>query len=54
MGLNQFGDFIDLDPDPHASNFVDPDPHTINADSHHWSCPSVYLSIELERQNEKD
>ena len=36
MGLNQFGDFIDLDPDPHSSNFADPDPHTINADPHLW------------------
>ena len=26
MGTNQFGDFVDLDPDPPSSNFVDPDP----------------------------
>ena len=30
----KFGDFIDLDPDPDWSNFVDPD--TINPDPHHW------------------
>ena len=36
MGWNQMVDFIDLDPDPHSSKFVDPDPHTINADPHHW------------------
>ena len=30
MGWNQFGDYIDPDPDSHSSNFVDPD--TINAD----------------------
>ena len=36
MVWNQFGDFIDLDPDPHSLNFVDPDPHTIDADPHHW------------------
>ena len=39
-GLDQYGDFIDLDPDldpkpdPNSSNFVDPDPYTINADPH--------------------
>ena len=31
MGLNQFGDFIELDPDQYFTNFVDPDLHTINA-----------------------
>ena len=36
MGWNQFGDFIDLDPDPHSSNFVDPNPQTIKPDPHHW------------------
>ena len=33
MGWNHFGDFIDLDPDPYSSNFVDPDP--IIPDPHH-------------------
>ena len=28
---NQFGDFIDLGPAPHSSNYVDPEPHKINA-----------------------
>ena len=36
MFWNQFGNFINLDPDPVSSNFVDPDPHTINPDPHHW------------------
>ena len=46
MFWNQFGDFIDLDPDPDLDpasdsvyqNFVDPDqdPDTINPDPHHW------------------
>ena len=33
----KFGDFLDLDPDPDWSNFVDPDPDTINPDPHHWT-----------------
>ena len=36
MFWNQFSDFIDLDPDPNSSNFVDPDPDTINPDPHPW------------------
>ena len=36
MIWNQFGDLIDLDPDPHPSNFVDPNPYTINADPNPW------------------
>ena len=32
MFRNQFGDFIDLDPD--SSNCMDPD--TLNPDPHHW------------------
>ena len=30
MFWNQFGNFIDLDPDPDSSNFVDPNPNTID------------------------
>ena len=37
MVWNQFADFIDLDPDPDSSNFVDPDSATINSDPHHWA-----------------
>ena len=33
MALNQFCDFINLNPDPYSSNFVNPD--TINPDPHH-------------------
>ena len=40
--LNEFGDFIDQDPDPNSSNFVDPDPDTINPDPHPWSAGSNY------------
>ena len=36
MFWNQFGYFIDLDPDPYSSNFVDQDPDTINPDPHYW------------------
>ena len=35
----KFGDFMDLDPDPDWSNFVDPDPDTINPDPHHCFKP---------------
>ena len=35
MVRNQFGVFIDLDLDPHSSNFVKPDSHAINADPYH-------------------
>ena len=34
MIWNEFGDFINLDPDPYSSNFVDPD--KINSDPRHW------------------
>ena len=37
MFCNQFGEFIDLDPDPYSSNFVDPDPH-------HWFNLLSFLS----------
>ena len=49
-----FGDFINLDPDPDWLNFVDPDPETINPDPHHWY--SVFLlitSVIIEIQNSK-
>ena len=41
--LNEFCDFIVLDPDPHSSNFVDKDRHTINADPHHYINIRTYL-----------
>ena len=37
LDKNQFGDFIDLDPDPYSSYIVDPD--TINPDPHLWWQP---------------
>ena len=45
MFWDQFGDFIDLDPDPHSSNYVDPDPHTINVDPHH--CFEAIYIVEV-------
>ena len=50
MNWNQFGDSIELDPDPHLSNFVDP--YTIDADPHHcfsgYNFPAViYLFMSV-------
>ena len=35
MGLNQIGDFIDLDPDPYR----------INPDPHHWELYMIMITI---------
>ena len=61
MFWNQFGDFIDLDPDPNSSNFVDPDPDTINPDPHPWkkniglfSLGEPALKLETEDKEEEE
>ena len=43
MFRNQFGDFIDLDPEPQSSNFVDADPDTINTDQY----VNMYACVSL-------
>ena len=46
MVWNQFGDFIDPDPDPHSSNVVDPGQHTINAD-HTTELTYIFLQLNF-------
>ena len=46
MDWNQFGDFIDLDTDPHSSNFVDP--HTNNADPHHLIKYTLFTKLIID------